>query len=131
MITEKEAIEYFKSLRKIFCEDYLKKIPKDSIAYQATLKEKSFYDMAIRSLEQLKEQKKEQKRWIPFDGNGDLPEDLQRVLVTIVNYDGYKIVRVAQYRKWRDVFKICENSEEWKVGEKGLLAWRPLPYPYD
>ena len=51
MIREK-AIEYFKFHRKIFCEDHLKICPKDSIAYQATLKEKEFYDMAIKALEQ-------------------------------------------------------------------------------
>lgn len=48
----REAIEYFKFHRKIFCEDYLKICPKDSVAYQATLKEKEFYDMAIKALEQ-------------------------------------------------------------------------------
>ena len=48
----REAIEYFKFQRKIFCEEHLKICPKDSIAYQATLKEKEFYDMAIKALEQ-------------------------------------------------------------------------------
>lgn len=48
----REAIEYFKYHRKIFCEDHLKICPKDSIAYRATLKEKEFYDMAIKALEQ-------------------------------------------------------------------------------
>ena len=48
----REAIEYFKYYRKIFCEDHLKICPKDSIAYQATLKEKEFYDMAIKALKQ-------------------------------------------------------------------------------
>lgn len=54
MNRKEEAIEYFKSRRKIFCEDILKRAdwPKESIAYQATLKEKSFYDMAIKALEQ-------------------------------------------------------------------------------
>lgn len=51
-MTREEAIEYFKFHRKIFCEDYLKICPKDSIAYQATLKEKEFYEMAIKALEQ-------------------------------------------------------------------------------
>lgn len=52
-MTEKEAaIMYFKFHRKIFCEDHLKKCPKDSIAYQATIKEQKFYDMAIKALEQ-------------------------------------------------------------------------------
>ena len=36
----------------MFCDDYLKFYPKDSIAYQATLKEKECFDMAIRALEQ-------------------------------------------------------------------------------
>lgn len=51
-VTMEQAIEYFKSHCKIFCDDYMKKIPKDSIAYHTTLKEKEFYDMAIKSLEQ-------------------------------------------------------------------------------
>lgn len=56
----REAIGYFKFHRKIFCEDYLKMCPKDSIAYQATLKEKEFYDMAIKALETLEEFEKAQ-----------------------------------------------------------------------
>lgn len=48
----RNAIEHFKFLRKIFCEEHLKICPKDSIAYQATLKEKEFYDTAIKALEQ-------------------------------------------------------------------------------
>ena len=47
---KEQAIEYFKFHRKI--NDHLKTCPKDSIAYQATLKEKEFYDMAIKALEQ-------------------------------------------------------------------------------
>ena len=49
---KEQAIKYFKAFRKIFCEDHLKYCPKDSIAYQATLKEKGFYDMAIKAIEQ-------------------------------------------------------------------------------
>lgn len=47
---KEDAIEYFEFHRKIFCEDHLKICPKDSIAYQATLKEKEFYDLAIKAL---------------------------------------------------------------------------------
>lgn len=47
-----DAIEYFKGMRKILCEEYLKGIPKDSVGYQATLREMSFYDAAIKALEQ-------------------------------------------------------------------------------
>lgn len=54
-MAREEAIEYFKTHRKIFCEDFLKTIPKNTISYQATLKEKEFYDMAIKSLETMEE----------------------------------------------------------------------------
>ena len=47
-----DAIEYFKGMRKVLCEEYLKGIPKDSVGYQATLIEMSFYDEAIKALEQ-------------------------------------------------------------------------------
>lgn len=67
----REAIEYFKFHRKIFCEDYLKLCPKDSIAYLATLKEKEFYDMAIKALEQ----EPRKGHWIDCDNSEDYSAD--------------------------------------------------------
>ena len=71
---------------------------------------------------------KHANKWIPVSER--LPENFQRVLVTIVNYNDDKVVRVAEYRDWCRTFQIKENREEWEVGEEGLLAWMPLPDPY-
>lgn len=81
----------------------------------------------LKELKQLREQVK----WISV--NERLPEDCQRVLVTVVRYNGNSIVRVAEYysrNNGKGIFQIQENSEQWEVGEKGLLAWMPLPEPY-
>lgn len=68
-------------------------------------------------------------KWIPVSKR--LPGEFQRILVTIVNYRGEKVVRVAEYyHRGKGVFQIKENREQWEVGEKGLLAWMPLPEPY-
>ena len=74
-MTREEAIEYFKFQRKIFCEDHLKICPKDSIAYQATLKEKEFYDMAIKALEQQPSKKSEKCIWIKYDYRTICPKE--------------------------------------------------------
>lgn len=77
---------------------------------------------------ELSEPIKTEPKWVSVSER--LPENFQRVLVTIVNYNGNKVVRVAEYYGKNRIFQIKENHEQWEVGEKGLLAWRPLPEPY-
>lgn len=75
----------------------------------------------------------ESQKWVPISKempDEKLPEDFQRVLITITNYYGDKVVRVAEYHKLGKRFQVKENTNEWRVGEKGLLAWKPLPEPY-
>ena len=50
MTKEEKAIAYFENMKKLLCEDYLKLCPKDSIAYNATIMESEFYDLAIKAL---------------------------------------------------------------------------------
>jgi len=108
----REAIEYFKFHRKIFCEDHLKNCPKDSLAYQATLKEKEFYDMAIKALEQ-------EPRWIHVKNR--LPMMGQDVL--ICDYDGDMYI------------SYLHTDGKWGYDDAGnklknIIAWMPLPEPY-
>lgn len=104
---------------------YLKRLKKDYIEGEgydvSPLPEYCAIQMGIKALEK-------ELVWIPVSER--LPKDCQRVLLTIVNYAGYEVVRVAEYYKEIGIFQIREGSEHWKVGEKGLLAWMPLPEPY-
>ena len=84
------------------------------------------------------EQMNEQMKWIPISEDSDnLPEDFQRVLITVVRYDGTRWVREAEYHEnnslGRKTFRVFANNERWEVGEKGLLAWMPTPFaaPYE
>jgi hypothetical protein len=90
--------------------------------------EKMAQAVAEKALLDLKAHSEFIASWIPVSEK--LPEDYQRVLVTIKNYQGDNVVRVAQYFKQRKIFQVKENGEWWKVGEVGLLAWMSLPEPY-
>lgn len=75
----------------------------------------------------------EHSPWTPISmemPDEELPEDFQRVLITVVNYAGDKVVRVASCINPRRMFRVEGSSNLWEVGEKGLLAWMPLPEPY-
>jgi hypothetical protein len=66
--------------------------------------------------------------WTPIESK-EKPKDYDRVLITINGCRGL-IVREAQYHKAQNEFEVLHNHERWEVGEKGLLAWQPLPEPY-
>ncbi len=87
-------------------------------------------NVAEKAIQELRDNGVFVGRWIPIDER--LPQEFQRVLITIVNYNGDKVVRVAELHihSWNKVFLVKENYEQWEVGEKGLLAWMPLPEPY-
>lgn len=116
--------EYIESIRRIvlpFIAKKLKEIDYEGLG-ESDAKE---FTKGFNEILELADKAKEQE-WIHVSER--LPEEFQRVLVTIVNYNGDKVVRVAEY--YNRVFRIKENHEQWEVGEKGLLAWVPLPEPY-
>ncbi len=90
--------------------------------------EKMAQEVAEKALLDLKAHGEFIASWIPVSEK--LPEDYQRVLITVVNYHGDNVVRVAEYFKRRKIFQVKENRESWEVGEEGLLAWMSLPEPY-
>lgn len=106
---KEEFLQYLENLKIIQTDDYL---------YREGI------DMAISAIK---------GGWIPVSEE-NLPEDFQNVLVTIVRYNGEKVVRAAEYHEIpklsRKTFRILENNERWEVGEKQLLAWMPKPEPY-
>lgn len=75
----------------------------------------------------------EHSPWVPISKEmpeEKLPRNFQRVLITVVNYAGDKVVRDASYSNLRKTFRVAGSSNIWKVGEVGLLAWMPLPEPH-
>lgn len=72
-------------------------------------------------------------KWIPISED-NLPEDFQKVLITIKRYDRSRVVREAEYHEnpssGRKTFRVFANNERWEVGEEGLIAWMPKPEPF-
>ena len=73
-------------------------------------------------------------KWIPISED-NLPEDFQIVLITVVKYDGSRVVREAEYHENRSssrkTFRILENDERWEIEDERVLAWMPKPAPYE
>ena len=96
-----------------------------------------FRDGCLESIEALMAEGQiydiEHSPWVPITKempDENLPGNCQRALITVVNYYGDKVVRAARYSTIRKIFQVEGNTNTWEIGEKGLLAWRPLPEPY-
>lgn len=129
--TIREWVGELKTLKTKPCEDAISR--KAMLEYQQYLHGKMSNEENHKLWEFIKglpsvTPKQKTGEWIPVSER--LPEDFQRVLITITNYYGDKVVRVAEYRKLGKRFQVKENTNEWRVGEKGLWAWMPLPRPY-
>ena len=132
-MTLEQARQAVKDLRKKLAE-YLEQQPcEDAVNRQDALNCVTFNEVRYRMVEDINALPSvtPKEKWISV--NERLPEDYQRVLVTVVRYNGDRVVRVAEYysrSNGKGIFQIKENDEQWEVGEKGLLAWMPLPEPY-
>lgn len=63
--------------------------------------------------------------WFPV--TKALPNDMDKLLVTIVRSDGEKRVRSGHYYKG---YFMMDNGDTWNETDKEVLAWMPLPEPY-
>ena len=61
-------------------------------------------------------------KWTPV--TEALPEDMDRILVTIVRSDGEKRVRSGDYYKG---YFMMDNGDTWNGTDKEVIAWMPLP----
>ena len=64
-------------------------------------------------------------KWIPV--SEALPEDMDRLLATIVRSDGSKRVRSGHY--YKGLFSM-DNGDVWNETDNEILAWMPLVEPY-
>ena len=64
-------------------------------------------------------------KWIPV--SEALPKDMDRLLATIVRFDGEKRVRSGHYYKG---YFMMDNGDTWNETDKAILAWMPLVEPY-
>lgn len=56
-----------------------------------------------------------------------LPEDMDRILATIVRSNGEKRVRSGDYFKG---YFMMDNGDTWNETDKEVIAWMPLIEPY-
>lgn len=81
-------------------------------------------DIAIESLKQ------SQPRWTPCSSKR-LPEDWVPVLITLKKPErlpAWIKVKPENYFRFVDT-DVCEDGE-WSVNKKNVIAWMPLPEPY-
>lgn len=83
-----------------------------------------FVDAIVDMLENLPE--KSEQRWIPV--TEALPEDGERVLTTIEVGNKGKKVRSGTY--FKSLFQ-CDNGNVWTITDKEVIAWMPLPEPWE
>ena len=79
----------------------------------------------VRKLIQSLPSAEPEPKWIPV--TEALPEDMDRLLATIVRSDGEKRVRSGHYYKG---YFMMDNGDTWNETDKGILAWMPLPEVY-
>ena len=117
----RQLAEWLKELK-----DYKERIPSYEAGYNDAKREIALSGEYERAYERGK-QDTEQTRWIPVSER--LPKDNTLVLVTIKVGNREPKVRSGYY--YMDGHFHIDNGDSWESRDKELLAWMPLPTPFE
>lgn len=128
----KERIELYKGF--VECETETARVLRniDNENEARDYEETAENDKRIVALLTELQERREADRWIPIETEKDLPKESGFYLVTMEYRDSvsYKLRRVTTelffstiFQKWTE----CDSED----AEDGVIAWKPLPKPYE
>ena len=125
----KEAIEYLKKYKELD-KQLFQIAPFNSVSHNVLVKCLRHWDTAIQALER----NPQEPKWIPVSER--LPKKDESVLLTICANSSLYGFNENFVKVMCGSYSPCEDERDWIVNEVryyigNVIAWMPLPTPYD